>query len=371
VSRELQDHLEAALRAQPNTRIQFRDPIAQHGEAIAAVTPWLADRDLCRFAARVIWKAGELGHKDEAVRVLLEAYRDPTVAIDRDDLAFHLRKLGHDPTPATRTARPRDPYAVSSIPAKAGKGWPGFQPHEFGHVEGTAWRSRDGEVSLVPLLLRPLRHIHPRFESWAIYHSPEVHMAVKDRYHDQDDWRQGWRASKLVVYAHGETPDDRDRPDVVTAGYYIEKGGSPEEPWAVDDRWDWPFFLESLRDGHVQIELGSAMARHELRLGDYVGGNRFGPGRATVGFVGSLEDGRLVLRSGSSELAVGWDGLVDALEDLPTDKWHDFHIWRSWPASDAIAAGPSFAREAMSPVLADLARVYLDILHRTPRSIHR
>jgi hypothetical protein len=43
----------------------MRSRVAQHGEeALAAVRPWLSDRDLYRLAARVIWKADELGHKD-------------------------------------------------------------------------------------------------------------------------------------------------------------------------------------------------------------------------------------------------------------------------------------------------------------------
>jgi hypothetical protein len=365
----LPELLEAAGREPPSTRIQFRDAIAEHGDdAIRAVTPWLADRDLCRFAARVIWKAGEMGAQELASTVLLEAYRDPTVPIDRDDLALHVRKLGHDPAPRSTRSAPRDPYAVAPIPQKAGKGWPGFQRHEFGRVEGTAWRSRDGEVSLVPLLLRPLRHLHPLFESWAIYHSPEVHIAAKGRYHDPEDWAQGWRASKLVVYAHGYTPEDDTRPDVVTAGLYIEKGGSPEEPWVPDRRWDWPLFLQSLRDTHVQTELGTAMARHDLRLGDYIGGSRFGPGKATVGFVGALEEGELVLRSDGTEFARGWEGLIATLDALPPDRWHDFHVWRSWPAEQAISDGPAFARLSVSPVLTDVAGVYLDVIALAPRS---
>lgn len=366
MTESLQALIGSAVREPQATRIQYRDSIAAYGsEAIDAVSPWLADPDLCRFALRVIWKAGELDAREHAVKVLLEAWGDPTAKVSRDDLDLHLRKLGHNPPQSTT---PRDPFRPGRIPEDAGKGWPGFQAHEFGFVEGTRWRSREGETSLIPLLLRPLRHQHPGFDSWPIYHSPEVHLASRSRYVLPGDWDQGWRASKLVAYAHGHTPERPDAPPIVTAAYYVEKGGSPDKPWVPDDRWDWPLFLDILRTPHVQLELGSAMARHELRIGDYVGGNRFGAGKATVGFVGRLEEGLLVLRSPEGvEVARGWDGLLAHLASLPNQQWHDLHVWRSWPAEEAIDGGPSFAGDTLVPVLADLARVYLDVIQRAKK----
>lgn len=44
------------------------------------------------------------------------------------------------------------------------------------------------------------------------------------------------------------------------------------------------------------------------------------------------------------------------------------HIWRTWPAEEAIAAGPSFATEALLPVLGDLFDLYLDVVLAT---LHR
>ena len=353
--------LEIARTAAPNHRINYRDPIATHGRAaIDAVLPWLADPRLCRFAVRVVWKAGELGESDRAIAALREALTDPSVATDREDLAFHLRQLGFAPPPPP--APPRNPFAVSSFPVRAGLGWPGFQAGEFGFTDGTHWRSRDGEASLIPLLLRPLRRQHHHFESWSIYHSPEVHIAVKDRYFAPGDWSQGWRAAKLVVYAHGYTPERPDDPKQVTVGLYVEKGDGTGDAGPVDGRWDWPSYLDCLADPLVRDELAGAMARHDLHLGDYVGGNRFFPGAANVGFVGAVEDGDLVLRSEGVEIGRGWEALRARLLALPTDRWHDFHVWRSWPGEETMAAGPSFANTTMLPVLADLARVYLIVL---------
>ena len=48
----------AAAEAAPDRRIEYRDPIAAHGEAaIKGVSPWLADPALGAFAVRVIRKA--------------------------------------------------------------------------------------------------------------------------------------------------------------------------------------------------------------------------------------------------------------------------------------------------------------------------
>jgi len=66
--------IKAARAAPPETRIQFRDPIAAHGaEAITAVTPWLADPRLGAFAARVIAAVGRQGHATEAVKAFTAA----------------------------------------------------------------------------------------------------------------------------------------------------------------------------------------------------------------------------------------------------------------------------------------------------------
>ena len=52
--------------------------------------------------------------------------------------------------------------------------------------------------------------------------------------------------------------------------------------------------------------------------------------------------------------------LLDRLTKLDRTTWHDLHIWREWPAEEAIAMGQPFALREVAPVLLDLARVYLD-----------
>ena len=103
------------------------------------------------------------------------------------------------------------------------------------------------------------------------------------------------------------------------------------------------------------------VAKHDLRIGDDIGGG-FTPKCAVMGFRARLENGELVLRKtdGGRRLASGWDALLDRLTKLDRAKWHDLHIWRAWPAEDAIAMGQPFALRETAPVLVDLARVYLD-----------
>ena len=176
----LAEDLEAARAAPAYARIDHRDRIAAHGSAaIEAVIPWLSIPTLCWFAVRVIWKAGHLGARDQAVKVLREALDDPTVATSRDDLVSHLRQLGF-----VVSAPPLKPTSIrpTSIPALAGTGWPGFRELEFETTDGTSWRGRTSEDSLIPHLVRPLRKLDPRFESWPIYRLPEVHIALADRY---------------------------------------------------------------------------------------------------------------------------------------------------------------------------------------------
>jgi hypothetical protein len=103
------------------------------------------------------------------------------------------------------------------------------------------------------------------------------------------------------------------------------------------------------------------VAKHDLRIGDYIGGG-FTPKGAVMGFRTRLEDGDLVLRKtdGGRRLVSGWDALLDRLSTLDRATWHDLHIWREWPAEEAIAMGQPFALREVAPVLTDLARVYLD-----------
>jgi len=353
----------AKARAEPRaTRlVTYRDAVADHGAAaIEQIAPWIADPELGAFAVRVIEKVAAQGHKPAAVAALTRSRLTAASSDIVGDIDWALGRLGHkEATPKS----PGDPYAVATIPADAGVGWPGFQEHEFGKVAGTRWRSRDGHASLAPLIVTALRYRHPHVESYPVERSPELHFAIRERYRQRGGQYQGWRASKLVVYAHGPRESDPPgTPSIVTTGLYIEKGDGAPPYGPVDDLWDWPWFLRALRAEHARDELTRAMVRHDLRVGTYIGG-RSGVDGEGVGFVGSMVEGELLLvdRNGS-EVGRGWDRLVEILEGLPAAVWHDLHIWRSWPADEAIAAGHAFATLEILPVLDSMMDLYLDIV---------
>lgn len=188
--------------------------------------------------------------------------------------------------------------------------------------------------------------------SYPIYRLPEVHFANRDRYEQTGERQQGWRASKLVLYAHAENEPH------VAVGFYVEKGTGVDAFGPIDRAlWDWPRFLELLRAPARRRIVEEIVTRHDLTIGDYVGG-RFGPEGALVKFVAQNVDSELVVRHDDGREQRGWPALTEAVEALPEGDWHDLHIWRQWPASGAIAAGHSFAAQDLLPVMLDLASVY-------------
>jgi hypothetical protein len=107
--------------------------------------------------------------------------------------------------------------------------------------------------------------------------------------------------------------------------------------------------------------LEAVVAKYDLRIGDDIGGG-FTPKGAVMGFRSSLEAGELVIRSTLPDEGVigrGWEALLDRLSTLDRTNWHDLHICGEGPAEKAIAMGQPFALREVSPVLVDLARVYL------------
>lgn len=361
----LEEVMRLAREATPFDRIDYRDAIARHGLAgVEAMEDWLGDPVLGWFALRVVGRAGDFGAHEQAVRILARLVEsDPSL---RDEVELELRRLGVELKKPKRSAPSwtrRHPYDVDPLSPLAGMGWPGFQAHEFGNLKGTAWRRRDDPMSLPPIILRPLRELHPHFNSWAVSRSPEVHFAITDRYRQFDDPGSAWRAAKLIVYAHGPTEEDPDVVARVIAGLNIEKGPGNDWHGEVDARWDWPRFVTSLGEPAINERLTEAMVRHDLQLGDLFSQNAKPAPDQQIGGVGRIEQGVLVFRShDGEELFRGWEALRQRLEALPADQWHDFFIWRSWPADEAIRAGHPFAAEALVPLLTALGSIYLTVI---------
>jgi hypothetical protein len=364
---ELDELLRAAREASPNDRIELRDDLARLGvAAIDAVSDWLLDPELSRFALRVIGRAGQFGEHDAAIRALV-AGREVTPPPIQADIDLEMGRLDYTPPkprkPSTPSWAKTNPYDVAPLSAQGGLSWPGFQPHDFEGIAGTSWRRRDDPISMPPLITRRLRTLHPHFSSWDISRSPAVHFAVTDRYRQFDDPESGWRAAKLVIYAVGPTEELPGTPRQVVAGLYVEKGDGSDPYGPVDARWDWPRFVASLTEPEINTRLTSAMEKHGLQLGDFFSQRFLLPTEPGIGGTGKIENGVLVFRSAQAEeLFRGWEALRHHLEQLSEEEWHNLHIWRSWTAEEAIDAGPTFAGDAIAPVLLDLGATYLEIV---------
>ena len=339
----------------PAARISLREAILAHGKAAAdplvaavvrrpdlglSVTSWF--ENLARRPE---------GDRPTAVAVLRRlAALDPGTGRYATEA---LARLGLAPSPIPERRS-------GGLPASAGTDWPGFQKHEFGRNAGTQWRGADGRRSLAPILTRELRKLHPDFMSYGVERRPELHFALAGRY--RGDAKAGFTSSKLVVYAHGPNGDFPDLEPVVAAGWYIERGGDEHRDVYGDPvdatRWDWPLFLNVLQRSGFQSRLTEVMERHALRFGPYLP-EQFAP---AVPFVAKVENGEIVGRRTASIAGREWDFVADTLAAIPAALWVDLHIWRTWPAEEAVAVGQPFALRELAPVLTDLAELYLLML---------
>jgi hypothetical protein len=55
-------------------------------------------------------------------------------------------------------------------------------------------------------------------------------------------------------------------------------------------------------------------------------------------------------------------GAIFVLKSDDELNWHNFHVWREWPAEMAIDMGQPLALRELLPVITDLARIYLDVI---------
>ena len=93
--KSLSELVHQAKLASPATRIDLRDPIARYGDlAIAAVSPWLGDQTLYRFAVRVVVRAAELGAKPAASAALRQALEAGHGLEIKTELVSGLSQLG-------------------------------------------------------------------------------------------------------------------------------------------------------------------------------------------------------------------------------------------------------------------------------------
>ena len=118
----LTELLDRARAASPNNRIDLRDEIAAHGEAaISAMVEWIDHPEHWRFAIKVIWRAGQLGHRDAAIEALREA-GSAASAERRAAIDAELTQLGAPGIIRTGAYGPIDDEAIRSRLIAAAKG---------------------------------------------------------------------------------------------------------------------------------------------------------------------------------------------------------------------------------------------------------
>lgn len=348
--------------ANVSDRIDFRDALVALGPDVIPDISELMLESGCTGLAIATLERLAAGNGRAAAVEALRAGRE-LLPSRREEIDRALERAGivdRPPTAARRTSRSIEQlHRVPPIPPHAGTGWPGFQTKEFGRIADTVWRSRDGERSLAPMITRSLRGQHEHFDSYGVERRPQIHFFISDRYRWAGNRQSGWRAAKLMVYAHGPTDENLDVPLEVVAGLYVEKTDGKEDYGPLTEQWDWVWFIRALRRPDVQAALATVMARHELLIGDYRGqGFSY---ETAVGGRWQIRDGVLTPIDGEAD-TVSWEAFADYLDGLPRDRWHGLHIWKAWPADLAIDAGQPFAMQVIFPVVQDLARVYLMVL---------
>lgn len=108
--------LDEARAASPGQRIEWRDRLAPYGQrAIDGVKPWLVEGALAAFAIRVIWRVGEEGSPEEAIRVL-RAARGKLPPYLRDDVDWAIKALRapSHAAPAAATTAPAAPRKLET-----------------------------------------------------------------------------------------------------------------------------------------------------------------------------------------------------------------------------------------------------------------
>lgn len=116
--RSLEELLREVSQASPNDRIDLRDDVARWGlTAIDALSDWLSDPELCRFALRTIGRAGQF-ERDAAIRTLISGREMVSPSI-RDDIDVELLRLDYKAPKPRKPSLPSwartDPYDVAPI----------------------------------------------------------------------------------------------------------------------------------------------------------------------------------------------------------------------------------------------------------------
>jgi hypothetical protein len=184
-------------------------------------------------------------------------------------------------------------------------------------VAGTHWRSRQQLGGAVTKLVASE---HGAFESWSIYHQPQVHWADIGHRGKEDAWLQ----AKFTCLLNANE---------MRCGFYIERSEDPAAPGR-----DWEQFLFWLSERENVLWLHERMQEQNLHIEDLWNREHF-PTSLSPSFEGATW---MVTRNGETqEKEIQF--LPDLLASLPFSFWVNLAICRTFPRERAIALGEQIA----------------------------
>jgi len=196
-----------------------------------------------------------------------------------------------------------------------GQGFRGLESGDFQKgVTGTSWRSRPKLGGLLARKMSELRKLD--FESYAIYHRAEVHIAQAQYYRKSESQRKAKFVFRL----------DHERAHY---GFYIERSQNP-----MGSTWHWPSFVASLaKESDLQGQVSSAMQSFGLHWDVCLWDES-----VLAAQVAPAPDGVLwqPMPNGQDE-ELSWKGFATRLQELEPESWCDLYLGEYVPKDRAIA----------------------------------
>jgi hypothetical protein len=241
--------------------------------------------------------------------------------VDQDRIWRNIQREEHEkPSP-----RPAGRHRQRNTPVKKVMASVGLTESDFKKgVAGTCWRRR---TELAGMIAQQLSDVTSRnFRSFAIYRKAMVHIVDPVFYGDKTKWRKAKFVFELA-------------PETAQYGFYIEKNSG-----AMDLTWHWPNFIASLgAASSLRDSIDSAMEKFGLKWSVYVNSDG-----GLIGEVWKADKGLQWFSPGESEeTSLSWDGFVQRLGGIESEKWCDLYLTNCLSKDRAISLGPQIVEQAV------------------------
>jgi len=224
-----------------------------------------------------------------------------------------------------RLERERISPPVEERPTRGGRTTPrfdGLAESDFkDNVTGTHWRARTQLGGA--LMHRLTEKSKRRFQSYAIYRWPEVHIVMPERY----DPARKVRQAKFLF---------RLDPQMARYALYIEKSSDP-----MDETWDWLRFRQAIGERPWQERLERVLQSQGMSL------EAFSWQKETAVCVLRLVvDATGLRQTVPQDSPTTWDAVLDFLDSQPTDQWCDVYVGSQSGKQDALSKRAGIAEVA-------------------------